>query len=270
MEKNKAERFYDRVSKIYDLSYKDRYWQIYQKATWDNLTKHLPRDMSARILDIGGGTGFWSERVAKAGYKNIVLADISEGMLDMARKKFKKQELSDQVDIIKCDICDMNQFESESFDMVLSEGDPISSCDNPRKAIKEIARVTKPGCKAICSVDNKYGAIHYFLEREKLDELEEFLKTGWSNWLTEDRKEQFRVKFFSPEEIKGIFEKAGFRVQSVMGKTVVPWRRYYKLLDKRKNMEQITRIEMGLNREPSLIGCASHIEIVAIKNEKSK
>lgn len=265
MSKKKVEVFYDRVSKIYDISYNDRYWQLYQRVTWDNLKKHLPENVEAKILDIGGGTGFWSARIAKAGYQNVVLADISAGMLDMARKKCEKQNIANQIEIVKCDICKMDMFEDGAFEMVLSEGDPISSCGNPRKAVKEIARVLKPGGKALCSVDNKFGAIHYFLDREKLDELEDFLRTGWSNWLTKAQNEQFGVKFFAPDELRQIFEKAGLAVQSMVGKTVIPWRRYYKLLDKRKNLEQIARIELSLNRESSLIGSASHIEVVAIK-----
>ena len=118
MGKKKVERFYDRVSKIYDISYNDRYWQLYQKVTWDNLRKHLPRDLSAKILDIGGGTGFWTARIAKAGYKNIVLADISAGMLDMARKKCEKQKVINQVELVKCDICNMKPFDALSLNQL--------------------------------------------------------------------------------------------------------------------------------------------------------
>ncbi len=264
-DKHKVAHFYNRVSKIYDASYQNAYWRLYQKATWDNLRKHLPRDLSSQILDIGGGTGLWAIKIAKTGYC-VVLADISRGMLDTAQKKCEAERLLQKISFVECDICDMKAFGDASFDFVLSQGDPISCCGNPRKAIQEIHRVMKPQAKTICSVDNKFGAMHYFLDQGKLDELEHFLRTGWSHWLTEQQEEQFDVKFFSPQEIQNLFIEAGFTVLSIMGKTMIPWRRYPKLLEDTNLFDQICKIEFSLNQEASLLGSASHIEIVAQKN----
>ena len=117
MSKKKVERFYDRVSKLYDASYQDNYWRIYQKTTWENLKRCLPADLSAHILDIGGGTGFWSIRIAKSGYR-VVLADISQGMIDVAQQKCELEQISDKVSFVKCDICDMLEFQDETFDQI--------------------------------------------------------------------------------------------------------------------------------------------------------
>ncbi len=263
-EMDKVAHYYNRVSKIYDSSYESPYWKIYHKATWENLRKHLPRDMSSKILDIGGGTGLWAIKIAKSGFQ-VVLADISVGMLDTAQKKCEAEKLLKKVSFTVCDICDMKEFSDESFELVVSEGDPISCCSNPRKAIQEIYRVTKPGGKTVCSVDNKWGAMHHFLDQGKIDELENFLRTGLSHWLTESQEEQFEVRFFSPEEIQKMFEDAGFTVISIIGKTIIPWRRYPKLLENRDQLEQLIRIELSLNQHTSLLGSASHIEIVAAK-----
>lgn len=263
-EQEKVIHYYNRVSKIYDASYESAYWKIYHRITWENIRRHLPRDMSVKILDIGGGTGLWAIKIAKTGY-HVVLADISPGMLDTAQKKCSAENLLDKISFVQADICDMKEFEPASFDFVLCQGDPISCCGKPRKAIQEIFRVMRPGAKAICSVDNKFGAMHYLLEQNRLDELENFLHTGWSTWITEAEHEQFQVKFFSPDEIQELFCSAGFTVLSMMGKTVIPWRRYPTILDNKEQLDQIVKLELSLNQEPHLLGSSAHLEFVVQK-----
>ena len=53
---------------------------------WKNLQQHFPTTISnLRALDIGGGTGLVSLRLAKAGFQ-VVLLDSSAEMLAIARK----------------------------------------------------------------------------------------------------------------------------------------------------------------------------------------
>lgn len=58
---------------------------LYNRITWDNITRFLPEDRGGVILDAGGGTGFWAVQVAELGYR-VVLVSMSAGMLDRARK----------------------------------------------------------------------------------------------------------------------------------------------------------------------------------------
>jgi SAM-dependent methyltransferase len=50
------------------------------------LTRYLPRG-EGPVLDAGAGTGLLGQWMAIAGYPEVEALDISEGMLDLARKK---------------------------------------------------------------------------------------------------------------------------------------------------------------------------------------
>jgi len=59
----------------------------------------LPKDIDkSLVLDAGGGTGLglWSIKIAKMGY-NMILSDISSGMLKIAEEKIKDQNLNGKI-----------------------------------------------------------------------------------------------------------------------------------------------------------------------------
>ena len=138
-EKNKdikeVKKFYNKIAKEYDKQYKTPYWRLYHEITWDNIKKFLPKKKNALILDAGGGTGFWAIKLAKLGYK-VILTDISEEMLKVAKKNIKKEKLKSKITVKKGDIRNMSCFPSNYFAMALAEGDPVSYCLDAKKASK--------------------------------------------------------------------------------------------------------------------------------------
>lgn len=107
-------------------------------------------------MDAGGGDGFWAQRLVELGYKNIVLTDISQGMLDEAAKRFAQLNMEHDVKLVKSDITDMKEFETACFDFVFSQYDAVSYCLKPAKATKELARVAKKDAYVIVSLDTKF------------------------------------------------------------------------------------------------------------------
>jgi ubiquinone/menaquinone biosynthesis C-methylase UbiE len=49
--------------------------------TWHFLTKYLPKRKCIKILDAGGGHGYWAQKLVGLGYRNIVLTDLSKECL---------------------------------------------------------------------------------------------------------------------------------------------------------------------------------------------
>jgi hypothetical protein len=63
-----------------------------------------------------------------------------------------------------------------------------------------------------------------------------------------------------------LFERAGFEVIEVRGKTILPIRQNKQLLAGDEGaIERLIRIEMELNKDPSASGRAGHLQIVARK-----
>lgn len=266
MKRSFCERYYDRVAHSYDDSYQSPYWEFYNAVTWNNIKKYLPRLPGRKILDIGGGTGQWALRLAKSGFK-VTCADVAQKMLDKARQKSAQANLHTRIEFIKADICDLSMFKLESFDLVLAEGDPLSYCADPRRAVKEAYRVLKQKGFFIASVDNRYGAMRLFVTQNQINALEEYIQTGFTNWFTKNEEEQYPIKGFTPDELRKLFSHNGFEVLSIIGKVVLPISSSnQEILQDRAVFERLLKLELQLNSEESLLGSASHIEITGIKH----
>src|SRR5258706_15710318 len=103
-------------------------------------------------------------------------------------------------------------------------------------------RVSKPGGVVIATADNKLAALDHYVERGNLEALEEFVRSGRTNWLTAEERERFELTTFTPASLRKLFEKAGFEVLSVIGKTIVPVRQNKRLLEQPGSVERLLRL----------------------------
>ncbi len=92
----------------------------------------------ARILDAGAGTGLVGEILANIGYNNLVAMDLSQGMLEEARKKNVYREFHQMV------MGEPLDFATDSFDAVISVG-VLTVAHAPASSFDELVRTTKPG-----------------------------------------------------------------------------------------------------------------------------
>ena len=95
------------------------------------------------ILDIATGTGDMAILLTKTIATKIVGIDISEGMLEVGRKKIADQHLSDKIEMLFGD-SEQLPFEDHSFDAItVCFG--IRNFESLEKGLSEILRVLKPG-----------------------------------------------------------------------------------------------------------------------------
>jgi ubiquinone/menaquinone biosynthesis C-methylase UbiE len=221
-------------------------------------------------LDAGGGTGYWAIRLAKHSYK-VVLTDISENMLKVASEKIRMEKLEDKIEIKNVDIREMSCFPSNSFDMAIAEGDPVSYCLNAEKAVKELARVVKENAHLVVSVDSKYTTISRILipymiqenfSEQAFNKLSQFLKTGIL-------KRDFEFQAFTPEELKALFETCGLKVIRIIGKPIltqlIPTEKRDETI--KNDFTKMLRLELKFCDASSLVGIGGHLEIVGIKHQ---
>jgi len=229
------------------------------QITWANVKKFLPKRRNAIILDAGGGTGYWAIRLAKYGYR-IVLTDISENKLKIAREKIKAQNLQEKIEMKIVDMRDMSCFSSDHFDMALAEGDPISYCLNAEKAMSELARVVGPNAHVIVSVDSKYPRISGLIEESSFRGLSRFLRTSIL-------KRVFKSQTFTPEELRMLFEACGVKAIGIIGKPIliqlIPRENRDEIIG--HNSGKLLELELEFRDTASLVGMGGHLEIVGVK-----
>jgi len=269
MEEELVKKFYDRIAEDYDKEYDTPYMKLYNEITWGNIKRFLPKRKKAIILDAGGGTGYWAIRIAKLDLR-VVLTDISEKMLKVAKEKIEKEGLQNRIEMKVLDIRDMRCFPSNHFDVALAEGDPVSYCLDAKKAIKELTRVTKANGHVIVSVDNKYPMISRLISERSFDKISEFMESGIvKGGSTGTLVGEFDFQAFTPEELKTLFEACGLEVVRLIGKPVlirlVSRERRDEIYE--RNFTELLKLEQRFCDTPSLVGIAGHLEIVGLKKK---
>lgn len=215
-------------------------------------------------MDPGGGTEYWSRKVAELGF-NVVCSDVAEKMLYAGKEIVKNTPLAEKIKFVVSDITDMKEFENNSFSMVIAEGNPVGYCENLKKAIKELARVTSKGRSIIVSVDSLFYAIGKIVNDKKFEILPKLLETHTSNFFGQHPQYNF-----SADELRELYSRNNISVDSIISKTVftrfMPRDKIDELFTNKSFYKQILRLELEFNSEPSIIGFAGHLQIAGIKN----
>lgn len=109
----------------------------------------LPHAPGARLLDVGCGPGVMVGDLVTRGF-DLYGVDISERMIEECRSRFP------QLDAGRFSVGRVQdlRFPSESFDVVLCVG-VVEYLEDDGEAIREMARVLKPGGVAIITLPNR-------------------------------------------------------------------------------------------------------------------
>jgi len=260
-----SRRYHDRVARQYDQIYDDPFWAFHDELTWRAVKPHLPRDMAAACLDLGCGTGKWGLRLLKSGFETTFV-DNAAAMIEQARKKVEAMgPKARRATLLVADIIDLAALPDGRFSLTVAMGDPLSICSDPAAAAREMFRVSAPGGVVVATADNKLAALDHFAERADLDGLTEFVRTGRTNWLTSDDRERFELHTFTPASLRRLFERAGFEVVDIAGKSILPVRANKALLERPGAIERLLDLERELGKDAAAAARASHLQVVARK-----
>ncbi len=139
----------------------------------------------ARVLDLGCGDGYWSERLRAFGY-TVTATDVP------------RQYPNEDADVLypAAIMVDANgplPFPNASFDLVWCS-EVIEHLRNYRGAVREALRVLRPGGSYIFTTPNSYFWLHYTLRC-----------LGWSH---RDWQNEGHVNFFRLRDVRALFPNA--------------------------------------------------------------
>ena len=161
-EQQNLEQKYDAWAAAYDTDL-DQPYRCSPVHSANALAKVLP-DKDATILDAGAGTGMVGEALAELGYNNIIGVDLSEQMLEVARKK------QVYTGLYQGNLEEPLAFTSEnSYDAIVSVGVFTFGHAHPR-ALKNMSSLLKTGGYFVLTVRVDYYNESNFLH-EILQEL---------------------------------------------------------------------------------------------------
>jgi ubiquinone/menaquinone biosynthesis C-methylase UbiE len=251
-------RFFDDQTERYEERMASPYHRMMREITWRQIRRHVPREKGARILDAGGATGYWSVKLARAGY-SVVLLDVSEKMLETAKANISVARVSDRVEVVHGDITDLREFSEGSFDMVLAVEEPLSFASDPEMAVAEMALVTKAGGTVAASVANRlrWQDFAKHLKRGDVEGLERLLGGGGDAAV--------KRRSFTAEEIEALFSRNGLEIQSAVAKGVFAAASGGWLADPAV-FARVLAMELAYNANRGFWGSADVLEFVATKS----
>jgi demethylmenaquinone methyltransferase/2-methoxy-6-polyprenyl-1,4-benzoquinol methylase len=140
--KDQVEEMFNDISPRYDLlnhllsANIDKLWRR-------NAIQKLKPQKPKLILDIATGTGDFAIAATRINHAKVIGIDISEGMLEVGRRKLKKKKLTESIELLKADSENI-PFDNDKFDAAIV-GFGVRNFENLKKGLTEINRVLKPG-----------------------------------------------------------------------------------------------------------------------------
>jgi len=150
-EKNTAKKeqvaeMFNNISKKYDFL--NHFLSLGIDIIWrKKAVKMLRSDKPKLILDIATGTGDFAIEALALNPEKVIGVDISEGMLEMGRKKMKQKGLEDKIELRMGD-SEKLLFDDNKFDaIIVSFG--VRNFENLEKGLSDMFRVLKEGGKVV-------------------------------------------------------------------------------------------------------------------------
>src|SRR6201995_3008415 len=138
-DRESVEQAYDRWAPIYDRVFGG----VFSKGR--DAANQATNKIGGRVPEVGGRTGIslplYSPNL------RIFGTDISEAMLNKARKRVAEQKLKNVEGLAVMD-AEKLEFEDDSFDVVMAQY-VVTAVPNPEVALDEFARVLRPGGEII-------------------------------------------------------------------------------------------------------------------------
>lgn len=265
------ETHYNRKSESYESVRESLVFRIYDAITWKYLEPYVPTSPNSFVLDAGGGTGRWAIPMAKKGCK-VILLDISEKMLNIARQRIAAEGLVGRIEIQKSDMRRLD-YPDDTFDLVLSDH-TLFLFDQPGQMVSELVRVLRRGAPIILSAQNRLVQTLAHLpddptaNPEILQKAYKVLHRQEYSMLSQDPP--IKIHTLTPDEFRYLLERNGLSVKRMVCKgATMPLRFASQFLMKTDIPDEIVanilQLELAFSEQPDTIALGGHIQAIARK-----
>ncbi len=147
---------FDSTASYWDAVYRDGdvqglIYRMRQAVVLDNVVA-AKLSQGAPVLEIGCGAGHLTAALAERGLR-VDAVDASQAMVEVTASRMAQAGLTELVTVATADIHAL-PFEADSFDLVVAVG-VIPWLHSPGDAVREMARVVRPGGQIILTADNR-------------------------------------------------------------------------------------------------------------------
>lgn len=208
-----------------------------------NHAPFVPRNPDQRplkILDAGGGQGHFSMQFSQAGH-DLLLCDISERMLELAKEQAAEAGVADAVSFLHCPIQSLStQVGLHAFDLVLCHA-VLEWVVDPRQLLTTLASLVKPGGYLSITFYNVHAMAYKNLLRGNFSKVKEHDYGGFRGSLTP-------INPLRPETVHGWLAELPLRTVCTSGIRVF----HDNILDKsvrEQDPEQILEMELMLSTQ---------------------
>ncbi len=140
--KEQVARMFDNISRRYDFL--NHFLSLGIDTTWRRKAIRLLESKHPRlILDVATGTGDFAIAALRLKPERVFGVDISEGMLEVGRRKLRERKLDGLIDLRAGD-SEKLPFDDNFFDAVIVAFG-VRNFENLAEGLREMLRVTKPG-----------------------------------------------------------------------------------------------------------------------------
>jgi demethylmenaquinone methyltransferase / 2-methoxy-6-polyprenyl-1,4-benzoquinol methylase len=144
--KQQVARMFDRISGRYDFL--NHFLSLGIDIGWrKRAIQQLEILHPKLILDVATGTGDFAWQALSLEPEKIIGVDISEGMLDVGRKKMRDRKVDDRIELLAGDSENL-PFDENKFDALIV-GFGVRNFENLEQGLAEMLRVVRPGGKVV-------------------------------------------------------------------------------------------------------------------------
>lgn len=240
--------------------------KLRSELAWENLRGFLPADASRRrVLDLGGGTGSVSLRLAKMGFP-VVLLDSSEEMLGIASKEAEACGIGARISFLHEEASKLRElFSAESFDLVVCHN-LLEYVSAPEAIVAKIAYVLRNDALVSVLVRNRAGEV---LKAAIKSADCTPAKAALSAETVVDSLYGKPVRVFAPQVVVDLLGRAGLDVIAQRGVRVFSDYREPKDLAGGAACQQVLELELILGARPEFAGIARYTQFIARRSSGS-